>query len=365
MVSAGGFDLIELDKLMFREFLEFAPVGIWKLDEYFRIIEVNPAGLAQANKTKAELLNRDMFGCVPEDLRNQVKTALLSGQPFRHDSYKITFDCQPAITYWDWAAWPIWNGAGMAKGAIVITLDVTERVKLAQQRDDFMATLAHDLKTPLVGAERALELLVEGALGKLAPAQEKIIALLRTNNRSLLDTVQNLLEVYRFETSSAQLSLSEVDLTQLITACVAEMTPLAQSNQLTVEVDIDENLALITADAQAIRRLIINLLDNSLKYVPAGGYIMVKARNVDAKIEIKVIDSGIGIPVDDQQKLFTRFWQGSAGRQYPASTGLGLYLCRQIAEAHSGEIICESSSGAGTTFSITLPISQAVNPDHN
>ncbi len=349
--------MIEPDKLMFREILEFAPVGIWKLDEQFRIIEVNPAGLAQANKTKAELLNKDIFESVPEDLRNQVKNALRTGQPYRHDSYKITLNCQPShvSTYWDWAAWPIWNGAGMAKGAIVITLDVTERVKLAQQREDFMATLAHDLKTPLVGAERALELLVEGALGKLAPAQEKVVSLLRSNNRSLLDTVQNLLEVYRYETSSAQLSLAEVDLAQLISTCVAEMTPLAQSNQLTVEVDIEEDLQQVMADASAIRRLIINLLDNSLKYVPAGGYIVVKVRNLDAKIEIKVIDSGIGIPEADRQMLFTRFWQGSAGRQYPASTGLGLYLCRQIAEAHAGEINCESSSGTGTTFSITLP----------
>jgi signal transduction histidine kinase len=111
----------------------------------------------------------------------------------------------------------------------------------------------------------------------------------------------------------------------------------------------------LNADEKAIRRMLQNLLDNALKFTPRGGAISLKLQNLDEKIVVEIGDTGPGISYEEQKLLFQRFSQGKSGRKYTPGTGLGLYLCKQIVDAHQGEIVCISVEGAGTTFRICLP----------
>jgi NtrC-family two-component system sensor histidine kinase KinB len=151
------------------------------------------------------------------------------------------------------------------------------------------------------------------------------------------------------------LTFEDVDIVSVINGVVRELAHLSDSRKLVVSVVKDEHINNISGDQIALRRLIFNLLDNAIKFTGPGGTIELSAENQDDNVVVSVKDSGKGIAPEDLPKLFQRFWQGDPGKQYSVGTGLGLYLCRQIVEAHFGKIECKSAQDQGTIFSITLP----------
>jgi signal transduction histidine kinase len=229
------------------------------------------------------------------------------------------------------------------------------RLAVLEQREEFMATLTHDLKNPLIGANRILELMAGGVMGEVSEQQEKILFQLRDSNKSLLSMIQNLIEVYRFEKDVNAMMRENTDLVEIISACLDEIRPIARNREIELCSDIMEQVIALNADEKAIRRMLQNLLDNALKFTPRGGAISLKLQNLDEKIVVEIGDTGPGISYEEQKLLFQRFSQGKSGRKYTPGTGLGLYLCKQIVDAHQGEIVCISVEGAGTTFRICLP----------
>jgi signal transduction histidine kinase len=145
------------------------------------------------------------------------------------------------------------------------------------------------------------------------------------------------------------------DLSSLVAQFVTEVMPLAQERKIELITVLPDKTTEIPCDREEIRRVVQNLIDNSLKFTPSGGKIKVElSQNADTTI-LTVSDTGRGIPPENMAKLFQRFWQaGSSGRYY-ASTGLGLYLSRKIVEGHGGQIWCESQVGKGSQFTVELP----------
>lgn len=231
----------------------------------------------------------------------------------------------------------------------------SKRLALLDQREEFMATLTHDLKNPLIGANRVLELMAEQAMGSLAPAQANMLLQLRDGNKLLLSMIQNLIEVYRFEKDVDSIALENIDLRKIVMSCIREIAPIAANRQITLSTECSEEVIDVIADVSAIRRVVQNLLDNALKFTPSGGRISAVLRSSNGSVTLTIEDTGPGIPSAEQVHLFKRFSKGSIGSKYSPGTGLGLYLCRKIMEAHNGQITCTSEEGAGTIFAITLP----------
>lgn len=224
-----------------------------------------------------------------------------------------------------------------------------------QQREDFIATLTHDLKTPIVGANMVLTALLDGTVGELQPAQADIIGKLRTSNQALLKMIQNLLEVYKYESGTESLRFDGANLSEIVRFCADDVRPLTENKRITLEVFCSKPELLLICDEYAIKRVLINLLGNAVKFTPEGGVISVRAFEDATNARVVVKDTGRGISAEDRQKLFQRFWQGEPGRRYAAGTGLGLYFCYNVIKAHGGKIICESEPGVGTTFTVDLP----------
>jgi signal transduction histidine kinase len=224
-----------------------------------------------------------------------------------------------------------------------------------QQREDFIATLTHDLKTPIVGANMVLTALLDGSVGELQSAQAEIIGKLRTSNQALLKMIQNLLEVYKYESGTESLRFDGANLTEIVKFCVTDVHPLVENKHITLELFCAKPELLLICDEYAIKRVLINLLGNAVKFTPEGGKIMVHAIEDSNVARIIVKDTGRGISASDRQRLFQRFWQGEPGRRYAAGTGLGLYFCYNVVKAHGGKIVCDSEPGQGTTFTIDLP----------
>jgi len=245
-----------------------------------------------------------------------------------------------------------------------------ERDEIARQREDFVSRLTHDLRTPLVAADRMLMLFQQGALGTLSPQMQEVIAIMARSNINLLSMVNTLLEVYRFEAGRKTLALQPVNLTQLLEEVAGELTPLAQEKKLSLNLELTEELktnALI-GDRLELHRLFTNLIGNAIKFTDSGSvtirltfqtqftknseYQLSGKSNFNDYISIEIADTGPGIPAEEQTTIFERFRQGS---HKSSGSGLGLYLARRIVEAHQGIILLNSELGKGSTFIVLLP----------
>lgn len=237
---------------------------------------------------------------------------------------------------------------------------IDERDEIARQRQDFVSRLTHDLRTPLVAADRMLMLLQQGALGELPPQIQEIVVIMARSNINLLTMVNTLLEVYRFEAGRKTLISQPVDINELLKEITAELTPLAQEKSLTINLDFSKNSATQTVMGERLElhRLFTNLIGNAIKFTDSGS-ITIRFHTQDQQKQsddltaiIEVEDTGSGIPPEDLPSLFERFRQGSHNR---SGSGLGLYLARRIVEAHQGTISVKSEVGKGSVFTASLP----------
>jgi two-component system, sensor histidine kinase and response regulator len=251
-----------------------------------------------------------------------------------------------------------------------------QREELLGQKEEFISRMTHDLQTPLVAANRMLDLIGDDVFGEVPPKVKLSLATIVRSNQDLLQMVRNIVEAYTYDTKTKQFDLIAVDLTQIVNEIVQELTPLAigknvelsaimsdshpdWSGSSGVEVHQQEphNLNFqIDGDRLELKRLIINLVGNSLKFTDAGKVLIeLTPSTLDCPwVNITVSDTGTGIDPADRVNLFERFRRGKHKR---SNSGLGLYLCKQIAEAHHGKISVISTPGEGSTFTIILPAS--------
>ncbi|MEW5861910.1 MAG: hybrid sensor histidine kinase/response regulator [Cyanobacteriota bacterium] len=241
---------------------------------------------------------------------------------------------------------------------------VDERDQIARQREDFVSWLTHDLRTPIVAAERMLSLFRQGALGELSPGMQEAIATMDRSNRNLLAMVNTLLEVYRYEAGRKTLSFSPIDLRKLLQEVIQELSPLAEEKNLTLKLDIGDspdNHPLdykIVGDRMEIHRVLTNLIGNAIKFTDKGSVAIHASiapntsNSANPAVVIDVNDTGPGITLEDQKVLFERFRQGNHKR---SGSGLGLHLSRRIVEAHQGAIEVKSELGKGSLFRVSLP----------
>lgn len=237
---------------------------------------------------------------------------------------------------------------------VVSVRDITAQKDTEQLRDDFIATLAHDLRTPLQASIQTLDFFVDGSLGLLNERQQKLLEIMLLSNKDMLYLVNSLLEVYRYESGQLYLSKESINLSDLINQCVQEVEPLLNKKSMELRVQIEKN-SVISVDRHEIKRVIANLLGNAIKFTKENGTIIIKTDILENEVRVTVEDNGPGIPENEIPQLFKRFSQGTTIKR-STGTGLGLYLSRQIISAHCGSVFIDSTVGVGSKFGFTIPI---------
>ena len=232
-----------------------------------------------------------------------------------------------------------------------------QREDLLEQREAFISYMTHDMQTPLVGANRMLELIQDDAFGDVSDSVKQKIDIIVHSNKDLLSMVRDLVEVYSYDMNIQEINRIPIDIRDLAQEVIQELSPLAIDRNLDLQLIIEQQELnyQISIDRLILKRVLVNLIGNSLKFTETG-HILLKITGSSINnpmVKILVQDTGIGISSEDKAHIFERFRRGNHKR---SNSGLGLYLCRRIVEKHNGTIQVESQLNQGTTFTILLPI---------
>jgi PAS domain S-box-containing protein len=236
-----------------------------------------------------------------------------------------------------------------------------ERLReLDRLKDEFIALVSHELRTPLTSIRGYLELVTDGASGELTPDQEQFLGVVARNAERLQSLVGDLLFVAQIEAGRLALDRADLDLVAVAAESVESGRPLAAPKEIELSLAADPQVRL-DGDRGRLGQLLDNFVSNAIKFTPAGGRVDVRVREEHGSAVIEVADTGMGIPADEQEQLFERFFRSSnATAQAIQGTGLGLTISKAIVDAHGGTISFTSIENQGTTFRIELPLSAAL-----
>jgi two-component system phosphate regulon sensor histidine kinase PhoR len=246
--------------------------------------------------------------------------------------------------------------AGRPSGAVVVLHDVTELRRLERVRQDFVANVSHEFKTPLTAIQGFAETLLSGAIDD-PRNNRRFLRIIGDHATRLARLTDDLLKLARIEAGKLEMQLQPVGSREVVEPCVETSLFKANKKHISLEVDVPANLSRVRGDAGLLRDVLQNLVDNAIQYTPAGGRIRISAEEKKREVVISVADSGIGIPLSDQERIFERFYRVDAARSREAGgTGLGLSIAKHIVEAHGGRIWGESEVGTGSKFSFSIPV---------
>lgn len=240
------------------------------------------------------------------------------------------------------------------------TLEVANKrlVEADRVKDEFLSIVSHELRTPISVIVAFGGMLQDGLMGPLTPEQQDSLRTMLAGADTLAMLVNDLLDMSRLQAGKLAIAPREVNLAEIAGEVVANLQPLADAKGVVLQQEVPEGLPLIWVDEQRLMQVLVNLVNNGIKFTDAGGTIAVRARLNGASVRCSVVDTGIGIARDDLQKLFLPFSQVGMASRKAGGTGLGLSITKALVEAHGGRIGVESAVGKGSTFWFTMPVAE-------
>ena len=254
---------------------------------------------------------------------------------------------------------------------------VTRLKEVDRLKSNFLATMSHELRTPLTSIIGYSEMLAEGIAGPLQPEQSEYVRTIHSKGEQLLRLIMGLLDLSKLESGTMSLRQAPAEIAPILKEVITTLAPVARKKEVALTLEVDPRSCELAADAERLRQVFINLVDNAVKVTPKGGNVAVRTRVTESQPgedeegaallvpmlkqgEIRVSDTGIGIPPGERIKVFDAFYQvdSSSTREY-GGTGLGLSIVKRIVDAHGGQVRVEANTPNGTVFVVTLPSANA------
>lgn len=325
--------------------------GIVTFKKDCAINSLNQAACELFGTCEKELLNKNFFELIINEKNQRHENPFKSKKPvFLRDFSLVNYKNNTKI--------PIEISLAKIENdkddfVVAVIRNVSYQKENERLRDDFIATLTHDLRTPLLAAISGLDFMLKGTLGEISEKQKELTLAMKKSNEDMLGLTNALLEVYRYEAGKIFLYKTRFCVNELIKDCAKELEVLFKQNNTEIIFDFENEELMINADKNEIRRVISNLLGNAIKHGGENTKVIVRSQKISKDAQISVEDNGVGLSEEDQMKLFKRFSQGTSKKR-SCSTGLGLYLSRRIVEAHNGSIWVESEVDKGSKFIFNL-----------
>ncbi len=248
--------------------------------------------------------------------------------------------------------------ADIAQQNELLRRQAIELEQASQLKSQFLANMSHEFRTPLNAMLGYTSMLLQGVAGPIEPPVKRQLGRIESNGRHLLTIINEILDISRIEAGRMPQQISRFKVTDLISEVRSELEPIIIRSRLSVTMQIEKDLPIVSSDRQKVKQILLNFLSNALKFTHHGSVTLAAVRSArDKTITLSVTDTGIGIAPADQDKIFEDFRQldNSPTRAY-GGTGLGLSICRRLAQMLNGRIAVESQVGRGSTFTLTLPL---------
>lgn len=303
--------------------------------ELLKISDANNAGNIRDHVQNPELVN--IFQKVLEEKIHLKSEIALSDRTF---SVEMT---------------PLRHKNGEVRGILAVLHDITKEKRLEMLRREFVANVSHELRSPLSLLQGYVEALADG-LAEDEEERNKYLNILLDETLRLRRLVNDLLDLTQLETGNMNLRVEEVSVEELVNRVTTRIEPLFNEQHKHLQVSVQDHLPLIMGDEDKLQQVLVNLLDNAIKYTPANGLVEVNAALHDDKVQISVRDTGPGIPEDELEHVWERFYKVDKARtrESVGGTGLGLAIVKNIIQTHGGEITVSSQPGKGSTFTVIL-----------
>lgn len=340
--------------------VEACPTGMMMIDRGGRIVMVNSEIERLFGYGREELLGHPLEMLVPETLRT------------KHEKLRADFTEQPQGRAMgkgldrfgfckDGSEFPIeieLNPVRVRDGllTLAVVVDISERKRIEQQKDEFVSTVSHELRTPLTSITASLALLVAGRAGELPPPALRLIAIAHNNGQRLVRLVNDILDIEKMESGKFIFDFKQVAARTVVEQVIEASRAFADQFDLKVRLDPDSVAGAVRADADRLAQVVTNLLSNAIKFSPHGEDVVLAVCEREHKVRITVRDHGPGIPDEFKPRVFNKFAQADAGdARQKGGTGLGLSIVKQMVERLGGEVGFESVAGFGSLFYIELP----------
>ena len=329
--------------------------GVLVVDSDLRVVLMNPVATRIFNLPSPppsgaplpDLIRQEPIYDLLDEIRRQPKGS-------RMQEIELSPRGSNQIRTYQALATPLIVGNAL-QGIATVLRDITTQKELERMKSNFLSVVSHELRTPLHSIKGFVDIILMGKTGPVTEIQRDFLETVQEQTNNLQRLIDDLLEFSRMESGRITLHLKPVDMPVVIEAVVDKLALSAHSARVTLVNQTPEDLPTIMADPWRLEQVVTNLMDNAIKFTQAGGSVTIWAEDIGDYIQVSVRDTGIGIPPEQQVRIFDRFYQVDSGanRQYKG-TGLGLTICRHIVEHHRGRIWVESEPGQGATFHFTV-----------
>lgn len=334
------------------------PCGIIALNKERKVIYANPLAPVKTDTNQAQQiellfsandgLNEWLNGCEQQKVKDSHLWTRVADKLPEEENRRI-FD-----------VFASYQKEGSVAETIIVTVDRTADYAPAQEDMDFIALAAHELRGPITVIRGYLDILAEEMQPQLTKDQIELMERLSVSANRLSSYINNILNVSRYDRKHLKLHLHEEHVEDIVKGLIDDLAMRARTQNRLLSISIPPELPTIAADKNSLGEVVVNLVDNAIKYSNEGGQIIVSAGIKGNFVEFKVQDFGIGIPSSVIGNLFSKFYRSHRSRQSVSGTGLGLYICKAIVESHGGQIAASSVEGHGSTFTFTVPIYSTV-----
>jgi two-component system phosphate regulon sensor histidine kinase PhoR len=310
-------------------------------------------GESAVGQSAVEFIRR--FEDVPyEVMRDKFKKIVERGETFSSD-IRISI---PTTRFYTLQLGPVRSRDGMVQGIVGVLSDITELKEMDQMKTDLMSMVTHEIRTPLATVRGFAQILLKGGIG--GDKSKEFLEIINRQSNRLVNLVNDFLDITRIESGRQVITKGPVDMDKLIQNAVADLKPLADEKNISLQYASPGGLPEVFGDRNLIEQVLINLLSNAIKYSPKGAWAKVAAAQQNGSVSIAVQDNGLGIPKESIPRLFEKFYRVRCDdRKDIIGTGLGLSLVKQIIDVHQGTIRVESEHGKGSTFTFTVPVAKA------
>lgn len=316
--------------------------GILIVDEGYKILRITPKVALWFDDEGKNLIDKNVLDYI-QPKENTKCEKFLEDEIFIKNSPNASFQATAMRLQLD----------DRKKRFVIILKEITSQKEIEKLREDFIATLTHDLKVPIIAEANILEFLLNGKFGDINQKQVQAIKNMKDSNNELLELVQIMLETYKVDESGIDLNQQSMELIPFIDSVIEDMRPIAEKSGLKITFGVKENLK-VAADAIQLKRVVKNLIQNAISHGESQKGIEIVLKQGESCAKISIIDYGKGISQEEQGKIFNKYYS-TAKKFRKIGTGLGLYLSQQIIKAHGGEITVKSEENVNTEFCINIP----------